>query len=93
MWSEISGKYIYVNNKPYIAAQQEEPQVPVYVSMDNKKRYNPLEGVAKSPNKNLIKLLTLEQYQTPFIIFRLLIIKDEFLDAINLKKQSLKMSL
>lgn len=66
MWSEISGKYIYVNNKPYIAAQQEEPQVTVYVSMDNKKRYNPLEGVAKSPDKNLIKLLTLEQYQTPF---------------------------
>ena len=66
MWSEISGKYIYVNNKPYIAAQQEEPQIPVYISMDNKKRYNTLEGVAKSPNKNLIKLLTLEQYQTPF---------------------------
>ena len=66
MWSEISGKYIYVNNKPYIAAQQEEPQVPVYVSKKKKKQYNPLEDVAKSPNKNLIKLLTLEQYQTPF---------------------------
>lgn len=66
MWSEISGRYITVNGKPYVAAQQKEPEFPLYISMDNKKRYMPFDRTNKKPEKNLINLLFLQQYQTPF---------------------------